>query len=435
MIDQNPEIKNNGNNNIENQLPEGFPVDRGGNNNGNIGMKVLSVFIAILIWLLVANTNDPVITRHFINIPVKVTHESVLANKGYAYQILDGSQVSFVVRGKKSLVQSLDNEDFQAVADLRKLSLVDAVPIDVTAKRNNGQLEISLGNTNTLRIKRDRLVTVSVPVNIETSGKPADGFAVGTTTGTPNLIKVKGPKNVLSNVKEIRVGINVSGAIGDLTSIETPVLYDGDGNRIDDAQINISTKKISVAADIWKTKDVEVKMGYYGTPKSGYKLTSFDYEPKKITVAAPNDVLEDLDTIYLDDVSIEGMDSNYEKDINITEDILPDNVILADEDTKDIKIQANIDPIISKKLSFDKSQLKVKNLGKYDLSYASGNKYAFTVEGPKSTVEALGVGDFKPWIDMSGLEEGEHEVKIHVKEVKGVTVSDSKTIKVVLTEK
>lgn len=44
--------------------------------------------------------------------------------------------------------------DFQAIADFSKLSKVDAVPIDVTAKKYSDQLDITLGTTNTMKIKK-----------------------------------------------------------------------------------------------------------------------------------------------------------------------------------------------------------------------------------------------------------------------------------------
>lgn len=56
----------------------------------NMWMKILSVVIAVLIWLFVANTNDPVVTKRFYSIPVKVMNEDALTKRGYAYEILDG---------------------------------------------------------------------------------------------------------------------------------------------------------------------------------------------------------------------------------------------------------------------------------------------------------------------------------------------------------
>ena len=56
--------------------------------NNNIGMKVLSVFIAVLIWLLVANINDPVRTERFSDLPVTIINESALTDLGYAYEVV-----------------------------------------------------------------------------------------------------------------------------------------------------------------------------------------------------------------------------------------------------------------------------------------------------------------------------------------------------------
>ena len=53
-------------------------------------------------------------------------------------------------------------------------------------------------------------------------------------------------------------------------------------------------------------------------------------------------MLESLDSITLDSVSIEGLMEDYEKDIDLTQTVLPDNVILANDDTSDVKVKATI---------------------------------------------------------------------------------------------
>ena len=79
----------------------------------NMWMKILSVVIAVLIWLFVANTNDPVVTKRFYSIPVKVMNEDALTKRGYAYEILDGEEVNITVKGKSSIVRSMGISDFR----------------------------------------------------------------------------------------------------------------------------------------------------------------------------------------------------------------------------------------------------------------------------------------------------------------------------------
>ena len=42
-------------------------------------LKILSLIIAILIWLLVRNVDDPIIVRTFYEIPVTIENASYLA--------------------------------------------------------------------------------------------------------------------------------------------------------------------------------------------------------------------------------------------------------------------------------------------------------------------------------------------------------------------
>ena len=377
----------------------------------NMWMKILSVVIAVLIWLFVANTNDPVVTKRFYSIPVKVMNEDALTKRGYAYEILDGEEVNITVKGKSSIVRSMGISDFQAIADFSKLSKVDAVPIDVTAKKYSDQLDITLGTTNTMKIKKDEVVTISVPVNVTAKGDPAEGYAVGRVTSTPNLIKVSGPENLLSSAKEIRATVSVDGISHDVTATDKPVLYDEEGKKIISNQIEFDTASIGIYIELWKTKTVDVKLSYTGEPAKNYHLVSFDYEPKQITIAAPDDMLESLDSITLDSVSIEGLTEDYEKDIDLTQTVLPDNVILANDDTS-----------------------ITNNTNNYKVSFDKDNDYSILVDGAASAVKNLDIKDFVPWIDINGLEPGTHEVSLHVKDAEGVTVGATTKLKITLKE-
>lgn len=64
-------------------------------------LKVFSLVLAILLWLFVINTEDPVITKSFSNIPVDMLNEQVLDELNRTYKITEGSTVSFTVKGKK----------------------------------------------------------------------------------------------------------------------------------------------------------------------------------------------------------------------------------------------------------------------------------------------------------------------------------------------
>ena len=136
----------------------------------------------------------------------------------------------------------------------------------------------------------------------------------------------------------------------------------------------------------------------------------------------------------LGEVSLDGLNSNYEKNIDIDSTTFPDGVILA-ENISSIKISAKIEEIITRRIYFEKSELKVKNNSGYDVKYDPSNKYYMDIEGAESQVNSAKVGDFDPWINLSGLEEGEHEVKIHIKDLDDYSELGTTSIKITLTRK
>ena len=216
--------------------------------------------------------------------------------------------------------------------------------------------------------------------------------------------------------------MDIDGISHDVTTTADPVLYDKEGEIIDSTQIEMDTASINVLVNLWKTKMVKVNQQYVGTPADGYELTSFDYEPKQILIAAPDDVIDDISSITLPNISVEGLTQSYEADITLDEDYLPEDVILAD-DTQDVKVQATIEKRITRRLTFTESDISIRGRNNRTVSFGSGNDYSIRIDGAESLVKELKIADFTPWVDLSDLDEGEHSVRIHVKEVDGVTVN------------
>ena len=397
----------------------------------NNGMKVVSVLIAISIWLVVANTNDPVVSKKYADIPVKIVNDNVLTDKGYAYDVIEGDRVTVTVMGKKSIVSGLAASDFQAVADFTKLSKVDAIPIDITVARYSDQLELSLGNVNTMKIQEEKTTSTSVPVNVQVTGDMADGLALGKVTGTPNLVKVTGPESLVSTVKEIRADVKVNKPTEKITTTVKPVLYDNEGHVVNSNQIEMNTSEINVSIEVWKTKSVKIDISAVGEPASGYRLVSFDYEPKKITVAAPDNVLKNLNTLELPSVDLDGLTEDYEADFDINELLSQENVVVVGEVT-DVKVKATIEEVVTRTLNFTKDDITVKGEGGKRVVFDTGSKYYMTIEGVQSRVNTVRVSDYDPWINVEGLEEGEHELTVHVKEVEGTVVEKTARIKVII---
>ena len=98
----------------------------------NFTVKVLAVVFAVLIWIIIANIDDYIITKQINDIPVEIINGDAITSNDKLYEVVEGQTVDVIIKGKRSVVDYLTSNDLKAVADLSKLSVTNAVQIVVT---------------------------------------------------------------------------------------------------------------------------------------------------------------------------------------------------------------------------------------------------------------------------------------------------------------
>ena len=146
----------------------------------NLGLKLLSVVLGFLVWLLVLNIDDSAVTKTISNIPVTLVNTDAITSQNQLFTITSGDTVDVVIKGRKSVISNLDASDFKATADMSKISITNAVPIAVTANSNSIAKKISITVVdNVLSVELEAEKSVSVPVKVVTTGEVASGYTAG----------------------------------------------------------------------------------------------------------------------------------------------------------------------------------------------------------------------------------------------------------------
>ena len=56
-------------------------------------LKIVSVIVAFLFWLVIINITDPTTSNTFYDIPVQILNENVITSANQVYDIVDGDTV------------------------------------------------------------------------------------------------------------------------------------------------------------------------------------------------------------------------------------------------------------------------------------------------------------------------------------------------------
>lgn len=397
----------------------------------NVAMKVLSIILAIIIWLLVTNIDNPYTTKTFTDIPVSVINEDVLLKKNKAWDIIEGDKVSVTLKAKRSVIDKVNRSDIQAVADLSKLSITNAVPIHVNVLYYDDEIkEKNLGTVDTMKVKLENIKTGQFPVTIETTGDVADGYAIGTKIPTPNIVEVSGPESLVKKINQVKATVNVQGLTTTQTFSSELSYYNYDGDKLDASRLNANVKKVEISVQLLKTKKVELKVETQGKVAEGYQLKSVLLEPKTVMIAGTEEQLQDISQIVISNLSIEGLKEETEENIDITE-YLPSGIKLAQE-SPDVRVKFQIIPMEVKKIKIPTNKIAVKNQDpSLQLEYEK-EEVVLVVRGTKESLEDVDMKNLNPTIDVSDLKEGSYTVELELKKQDGLYYETIPSVKISL---
>ena len=397
------------------------------NLSSNLSLRILSIFLASCLWVFVINTDDPITTRTFTNMEVKIIHTEVLDSLNQTYQITEGEKITFSIKGKKTIVDKLKKSDFTVTADLSELSSVNAVPI------NADEIEIIYGNEKTLKLEIEDLQQAQVPVVAETTGEPKSGYTVGKKTTNPNLVNIKGPVSIVKRIKQVKVLVAVDGISKDMVTKVRPVCYDSDGIEVDQSRISMDVNTIKVKIAVWKSKKLPLSIETTGEPADGYTVGTIDYEPKYIYVTGEARDLSDLSEINLPAIDIDGKKSTVEESINLDSITLPEGISLAQQE-KEIMVKVNIDKLSEKDLTISDKDIQIlNNSHQYKVEFVD-SAIQIHMTGLTSSLKQATLDNLKPRIDIGELEPGEHNVSVILEEISNVKISGDRTIKIIVEE-
>ena len=111
------------------------------------------------------------------------------------------------------------------MADFEKISVTDAVPIDVSVKGySEREAEIVRGRNQVMKLRLEDSISKDFRVKISTTGHTADGYVIGDMVASPNVITLSGSGTQIGKVKEVVLMVDVDGVSSESHAVGGPVV-------------------------------------------------------------------------------------------------------------------------------------------------------------------------------------------------------------------
>ncbi len=380
----------------------------------NWGLKLCSFLIAAVLWLIVTNINDPVGTFRVYNVPVTIQNTDLITNSGQVYEVLDHTDVIDVVTisAKRSIIDSLDESNIIAVADVNELTNLNTIAIKLSTNKYNDKLESIRGNIDNVKLNIEAEKTKTLPLRTVTIGTVKEGYMIGDITTEQNLVEITGPESVVSQVKRAAATVNVSGFTNNIGTDSAIRLYDENDKIIDVDSIEKNISKVRVTVEILELKSVDIIWKSTGTPARGYMATGEIQTGKNsVTIAGKSKAVANINSIEIPEtvLDITGAAESLEKIVDLT-DYLPDGVIIAEEDFKGkVDVKVPVEPVVERVAAMAVNRIQIVNPPEgFEVEIdAEEDSFDITLVGLERDVDALDLSAVQVSVDITELMEKE----------------------------
>lgn len=386
----------------------------------NWGLKLASLFLAVLLWFLAIQINDPPETVTFSGVTVKLTNTELLEQENKVYEILENSNVVRVtVRAPRSITKDLRAADVVAVADVSKLTDINTIAISYSIQGvSAARYDTIKGDHDTVRLNVEEKISKTIRLQSQITGEVAEGYQVMNYTADLNRIQVTGPESAVEKISYAQAEVDVGGATSSLSQNVKPRLYDAEGNLLDLSGVVMDVDYTHMSVEVLAVKEVPVVLNVTGEPEEGYLATGrLESDVETVRIAGTASVLAGVNNISIpaEELDLSGAEGDVVKTINVR-DYLKENVRLADSGFNGrITVTVYVEPVVDRTYALGAGDFDLINVPEgyeAELVEPEGG-YKLVFSGLKEYVDAVPQGsirgqvDLGAWLAGEGLEEPE----------------------------
>jgi YbbR domain-containing protein len=259
----------------------------------HIGLKLLSIVLASLIWLLVSGEQ---IVERALRIPLEFTNlPAELELVGDTPDL-----VEVRVRGSSGALSRVAAGELIAVLDLRAARpgrrLFHLTGADVRAPFGIEVVQIAPSNVSILF---EPSATKRVPVVPELDGEPRDGYVIGAVTAEPSTVEVIGPATAVMRLTEvITEPVSVSQAAATIVEEVNMGIADPSVRLVSPGSAKV-TIAVAPAPAEWAVTGIGVRPNTEGVEVAPLTVTVFVRGPRELRASRPQDYEATVDTVGL----------------------------------------------------------------------------------------------------------------------------------------
>ncbi|MDF2656885.1 MAG: hypothetical protein K0R19_3359 [Bacillota bacterium] len=396
--------------------------------NNNNFYKIISVVLALALWVYVIQAENPMQTKTISDVTVQLLNEESLTARGLALSGEATYTVDVKIQAKKSELSSISAADLIANADLFGYSMgKNYIPVTVSAPEGVTIQDIKPIKINVVIEER---VEVAKPIKVNFVGQFENGMEAGQVTTQPEEILVSGAKSEVGAVSHIQADVNTSKLTADGVTIQTKaVAVNSAGDVVQN--VRLSSPFIDVSAKLSSVAEVPLNVEIIGSVAPIYEVTAMDL-PEKVKIKGSVQDLAKITSLTAAPIDISSVASTSKLPLDIT---LPEGVEFA-SGYENMSVGITIRPVATKEFTYTSDEILMEGIeGASNISITTP-EIKVTVSGSEDVIAGLLKSDLVPYLvlDAESLISAAAKVQIRYEKELGHITVDPEEVHITLNE-
>ncbi|HLF25171.1 MAG TPA: CdaR family protein [Anaerolineae bacterium] len=382
----------------------------------NIGNILLSLILAVVVWVVAVNEANPYRQDVLRGIPLIILNQP----RGTIVYDLSTTAVDVTLSAPESVWAAFNTRIISATLDLSAAQPGDDlhnVEVNILSDSIARVTRVVRVDPPAIRLKLEPVNTVQTPVEVNLVGEPPVGYRISATVTQPMTVTARGPASLLSQVAAAVGEFSIQNARGSISETLALRPVDANGQLLPDivrlepnqAQLTVSIEQLA------GFRDLAVKIELTGTLASGYRLVEVNATPPSVTVFGSPQALEALPGfVETEPVDLNGAQSDIERDVQLD---LPAGVALSGQQS--VRVTVRIEPIVSS-LTIPSRPIAI-GLRPRLAATVSPETVQVILVGALPVLDSIDLErDVRVIVDLTGLGIGTHQVAPRVEVPPGV---------------
>lgn len=290
---------------------------------------LLSVLIAVGLWMYVVTVVNPEYEDTFYNIPLVLDNEDILLDRGLMLVSDEIPKVTLRLSGNRTDMIKLNSSNITLKADLSKiysageqsLSYDIVYPGDVP----NNAFKILSRTPQQVTLSISEWKSKDVDVQVSFNGAVPEQFIAFKDKATLDVekITVTGPSAVIDRIAMAKITVDLEGKTDTINQKYSYILCDAEENPVDTTYVKTNVDEVLYTLRIQRWKDIELRLDVVDGGGLKQSDCAISITPSTIRVSGSEKLLETLDYLVLGRVELGKLETDLQTSYDI---VLPEGI-------------------------------------------------------------------------------------------------------------